>query len=79
MELGKSYANQLKERFKLDSLGETAQETIEAIGRKRGCLAAGGTVDIEKTYKLILKDYREGKIGAISLDHVEEIKGSRLS
>lgn len=47
-------------------------ETIELIGRKRGCIISGGVVDIEKTYKMILKDYREGKIGAISLDRPDE-------
>lgn len=76
-ELEQFYPTELKNRFKLDELGETPLDTIETIGRKRGCLIAGGNVDIEKTYKLILKDYREGKIGAISLDRVDECKEGR--
>jgi ribosome biogenesis GTPase A len=58
-------------------LSGTPQETIEYIGRKRGCIVAGNMIDLEKTYKLILKEYREGKIGEISLDRVEDfaIKG----
>lgn len=71
-ELTQYYPEALKTRFKLDTLGPTVDDTIEAIGRRRGCLVAGGVVDIEKTYKLILKEYRDGKIGAISLDHVGE-------
>lgn len=50
-------------------------DTIEAIGRKRGCIVSGGIVDLEKTYKLILKEFREGKIGAISLDRLGEWEG----
>ena len=30
---------------------------------------------MEKTYKLILKEFREGRIGAISLDRVDELSG----
>lgn len=33
---------------------------------------AGGKLDFEKTYKLILKDYREGRIGAVTLDWPED-------
>ncbi|MCH4167492.1 MAG: ribosome biogenesis GTPase YlqF [Megasphaera sp.] len=76
-ELEQFYPEELKSRFKLDELGKTPLDTIEIIGRKRGCLIAGGHIDIEKTYKLILKDYREGKIGTISLDRVEESNESR--
>ena len=71
-ELGTRYPNEVKTRFKLDSLCEAPLDTIEAIGCKRGYIVAGGVVDLEKTYKLILKEYREGKIGRISLDRVEE-------
>lgn len=71
-ELSTWYPDEVKTRFKLDSLCEAPLDTIEAIGRKRGCIVAGGVVDLEKTYKLILKEYREGKIGRISLDRVAE-------
>lgn len=72
-ELSRWYPEALKARFKLDSLCEAPLDTIEAIGRKRGCIVAGGVVDLEKTYKLILKEYREGRIGRISLDRVTDI------
>ena len=50
-------------------------DTVVRIGRNRGCVVAGGTVDMEKTYKLIIKEYREGRIGAISLDWPGEFEG----
>lgn len=74
-ELSADYPDLLKSRFKLEDLAEKPLDTIEMIGRKRGCIVAGGVVDLEKTYKMILKDYREGKIGPISLDRVDEWSG----
>lgn len=74
-ELTTWYPDALKARYKLDDLYDAPLETIEAIGRKRGCIVSGGVVDLEKTYKLILKEYREGKIGTISLDRVDETTG----
>ena len=38
------------------------------IGKNRGCLLKGHRVDELKTAKLILKDFRLGKIGRISLE-----------
>jgi ribosome biogenesis GTPase A len=71
-ELKRLYPQQLSERFKLLDLEQTPPALIEEIGRKRGCIVPGNKVDLEKTYKVILKEYREGKIGPISLDWVEE-------
>lgn len=72
-ELCRYYPEAVKSRFKQDSLDLKPLELIEKIGRVRGCLVAGGMVDMEKTYKLILKEYREGKIGPISLDHLDDM------
>ena len=73
IELSHYYPEAVKARFKLDTLEAPPLAIIEEIGRRRGCLVAGGTVDMEKAYKLILKEYREGKIGAISLDHLQDM------
>ena len=74
-QLSAQYPDELKGRYKLEELSEKPLETIEAIGRKRGCIVSGGVVDLEKTYKLILKEFREGVIGAISLDRLGEFEG----
>ena len=71
-ELSRRYGEALKKRFNLTNLGDTPQDTIRAIGQKRGAVVAGGKLDFEKTYKLILKDYREGRIGAVTLDWPED-------
>jgi ribosome biogenesis GTPase A len=45
---------------------------LEAIGRKRGALRAGGQVDLERAADLLLRDLRGGKIGAISFERPED-------
>ena len=70
------YAGLLNERFQLDF--DPAQmdldnpdeiiAVMEAIGKRRGCLASGGRVDLDKTSALFLKDLRSGKIGRITLE-----------
>ena len=46
-------------------------EIMQEIGRKRGCILSGGIVDDEKTSKIIIEDFRSGKIGKITLEKVE--------
>ncbi len=71
--LSKKYPSGLLERFKLDEPLPTVGEIlIESIGRKRGCLKKGGAVDVEKTTRLVLTEFRSGKLGRITLDPIEE-------
>lgn len=55
-------------RFKLDSLPENSMQLLTKIGQKRGCLKAGGNVDIHKAAEICLHEFRAGKIGHISLE-----------
>lgn len=41
---------------------------LEDIGRIRGCLKAGGEIDTLKAANIILENFRNGKIGRISLE-----------
>ena len=43
-------------------------EIMLEIGRKRGCIISGGNIDDEKTSKIILDDFKNGKIGRITLE-----------
>ena len=45
---------------------------MRAIGKKRGAIISGGEIDDEKTARIILTDFRCGKLGRITL---EKIKG----
>ena len=63
------YPARISERYKItDGLPETALELLELIGKKRGCLMKGGVVDTEKAQRIVLTDFRSGKLGTISLD-----------
>ena len=58
------------ERFKIDELPTTGQELLEKIGFKRGCIRKGGLLDVDKTVKLVLSEFRAGKLGRITLDEI---------
>ena len=67
--LCEAYPETLPTYYKLkEELPPTAVEVIEAIGRRRGLLMSGGRVDFEKAARLILQDFRSGKLGPMSLD-----------
>lgn len=58
----------LSEKFKLDSVNEREEVLLEDISRKRGHLIKGGQLDLEKTSKMLLQEFRKGNIGRICLD-----------
>ncbi|MBF6647576.1 ribosome biogenesis GTPase YlqF [Methylobacter sp. BlB1] len=64
----KHYPDLLKARFQIEQLPDGEQELMETIGRNRGCLRAGGRVDMDKVAKLLLSELRAGTIGRISLE-----------
>lgn len=66
----KLYTSMLRDRYKIDEDIEYMKENeiVELIGKKRGAVLKGGQIDFERASKLILEDYRSGKIGRISLE-----------
>ena len=78
-----TYRENIIERYKLtkqyieQTLNQDQAENIniyeimQEIGKKRGCIISGGIVDDEKTSKIILEDFRSGKIGNITLEMVK--------
>ncbi len=43
-------------------------EILKLIGKKRGCLIKGGEIDIERSAKMLITDFRSGKLGKICLE-----------
>lgn len=43
-------------------------ELLERVGKKRGCMIKGGEIDLERTAKILLTDFRAGKLGKICLE-----------
>ena len=68
--LQQRYPKLLLERFKLEQeiLEEEPLTILEQIGRNRGCLLKGGRIDYSKVSKGILIDFRQAKIGRITLE-----------
>jgi len=58
----------LLDRYKLQDLDKNENELLKDITIKRGYLLKMGKLDLEKTCKLILQDFRKGNLGQIGLD-----------
>ena len=41
------------------------------VGKKRGAVLSGGRIDEEKTARILLDDFRSGKIGRITVETVK--------
>jgi ribosome biogenesis GTPase A len=46
-------------------------ETLDIIGKKRGCLERGGLVDYDKVYTIIMNDIKMGIVKGITFDRVD--------
>lgn len=66
----KYYPDILKERYNLESIDEDYIEAYETIGKKRGCLVKGGTVDYEKVNSIVMNDINE-YIKGVTFDRYE--------
>ena len=68
------YPEQLLARYKLDesALELPPYDLLQAIGAKRGMLISGGEVDTERMAKILLDEYRAGKLGRFTLEMPEE-------
>jgi ribosome biogenesis GTPase A len=69
--LNKYYPNILLERYGVDELNEDIVETLDIIGKKRGCLERGGLVDYDKVYTIIMNDIKMGIVKGITFDRVD--------
>ena len=79
-----NYPEQLCERYKITEEyineqlaneerleNENIYEIFLAIGKKRGCIISGGNIDEEKTARILLDEFKNGKIGKITLEKVK--------
>ncbi|MDD3261706.1 MAG: ribosome biogenesis GTPase YlqF [Oscillospiraceae bacterium] len=69
--LCKLYPAAVCSRYKLGSTdfsGMEGWQILQLIGKKRGMLISGGEIDTERTAKMLLEEFRAGKIGRITLE-----------
>lgn len=72
--LHKRYPEALKERYAIDlPLGTPGYELLEAAAKKRGFLLARGELNTERMAKVLVDEYRSGKLGRFTLEEPEDI------
>ena len=67
------YADVLTERYKITvEDGDSGYDLLEKAGRKRGFLMRGAQVDTERMARILLDEFRGGKLGRFTLETVED-------
>ena len=67
--LGKNYPKSIEERYKLTVAEEDdGYALLEKAGRRRGFLISGGEVDIERMSRILLDEFRGGRLGRFTLE-----------
>ena len=72
--LYKYYPEKLVERYKITELDDDIVETLDKIGKIRGCLIKGGQVDYNKVINVIINDIKNGYFKNITFDRIEDMK-----
>ena len=73
--LNKFYPETLKERYKVEApMGTPGWELLEMAGRNRGYLMARAEVNLERMAKVLMDEFRSGKLGKFTLEMPEEEK-----
>ena len=73
--LHKYYPQVLLERYKVEAEpGTPGYELLEMAGRKRGFLLRGAEVHTERMAKVLMDEFRSGKLGKFTLEMPEDIQ-----
>ena len=73
--LHKFYPQTLLERYKVEAeQGTPGYVLLEEAGRKRGYLLSRGEIHTERMAKVLLDEYRSGKLGHFTLEMPEELQ-----
>ena len=71
--LHKYYPQTLIDRYKVEApQGTPGWELVELAGRKRGYLVSGGEVNTERMSKVLIDEFRSGKLGKFTLEMPED-------
>lgn len=69
------YPQAVKERYKVAEMeGRQGWELLEDCAKNRGMRISGGEVDTERMAKLLLDEFRGGKLGRFTLEAPEDVK-----
>lgn len=67
------YSKLISEKYDVSITDEDDVESVmKKIGVKRGCLRTGGVLDTDKIIRLLLFDFKTGKMGRFTLDNLSD-------
>ncbi len=67
--LWRNYPEAMQARYKLDPAPDASDPNLLLeIGKRRGYLISGGEIDLERTSRVLLEEYRAAKIGRFTLE-----------
>ncbi len=69
--LAVEYKTMLNDRYSVTDFEQDAYDLLIEIGRKRGMVIRGGQTDTVRAANMLLEEFRNQKIGKISLERVE--------
>ena len=73
--LHRYYPQALLERYKVQApQGTKGWELLEMAGKNRGYLLSGGEIHTERMAKVLVDEFRSGKLGKFTLEMPEELK-----
>ena len=78
-EMMESCPEKVMARFHIEDPSLRGQELIEAACRGRGWLLKGGECDFDRASRVILDEFRGGKLGRITLEKAPETSGTAES
>ncbi len=65
----RNYPQDLSEKYAVTlAEGDDVNGVMAKIAVARGCLKAGGVLDIDKVVQLVLRDFRSGRLGKFTID-----------
>lgn len=65
--LHKEYEGMISDRFQIEE-GDNPLGILESIAQVRGCISKGANLDLSKAAALVMEEFRNGKIGRITLE-----------
>ncbi len=72
--LWQRYPDKVRERYGIDCEPDTpGWQLLEAAGKKRGFLLARGQINTERMAKVLLEEFRGGKLGRFTLEMPEDL------
>ena len=72
-EMKKIYPDALRNRYNLGELSDDTLQIFEQIAMARGFKLKGNQPDYERTAKMVIDDFRKGKLGKIMLEKPKKI------